>query len=70
MWSNTGYLFIIAGAVFILIGVLILSGGLSWFGQLPGDIHIEGENYDIYFPLGTSLLLSLILTVLMYLLGR
>lgn len=61
-------------AVGILIagigGMFMLSGKLPWIGRLPGDIHIEGDHYSIYIPVTTSVLLSLILSFLLYLFNR
>jgi len=58
----------------ILVGLLFLAAGLLWpwlsklpFGRLPGDISIERENFGFYFPLTTSILLSLLLTLLFWL---
>lgn len=67
------------GRFLFLIGlVLVLIGGLIYlaarvglpFGRLPGDIRIERENFHFYFPLATSLLLSLVLTVILNLIAR
>ena len=58
----------------IIIGFLFIAAGLLWpwlsklpFGRLPGDISIERENFGFYFPLTTSILLSLLLTLLFWL---
>ncbi len=51
--------------------VIVMLGRLGWpLGHLPGDIHIEGKNFSFSFPLTTSLLLSLALTVLLNLIDR
>ena len=50
--------------------VLLLVGRVPWIGRLPGDIHIQRGNFTFYFPLATSLLLSVVLTLVLYLLGR
>jgi hypothetical protein len=59
------------GRVLLLIGlVLVVVGGLAAlgvklpFGRLPGDIAIEGERGGVYIPLGTMLVISLVLTIL------
>ena len=70
MNRNIGLLVIIAGAGIVIIGLLIYSGALSWFGRLPGDIRYEGEHTRVYIPIVSSLLLSLVLSVLFYLLRR
>ena len=41
----------------------------SWFGKLPGDISIKRDNFSFFFPLGTSLLLSVVLSLLFYLIA-
>lgn len=53
-----------------LIGVLVWSGGLSWFGRLPGDIRIESDRSRIYIPVVSCLVLSLVLSLLVYLVRR
>jgi len=50
--------------------VLMLVGRVPWIGRLPGDIHIQRGNFIFYFPLATSLLLSVVLTLLLYVVGR
>ena len=59
------------GLLIALAGVvLVLVGRVPWVGRLPGDIHIQRGNFTFYFPLATSLLLSVVLTLVLYLLGR
>ena len=60
-----GLLFLIAAAVVYLLGRM----GLS-FGRLPGDFAWRHKNVSVYFPLGTSILLSLLLTLILYLITR
>jgi hypothetical protein len=60
-----------AGAVIVLVGaVLFLSGKIPWLGRLPGDIVIERKNFTFYFPLATSILISILLTILFWFFGR
>ncbi len=54
----------------VVIGLLIYSGALSWFGRLPGDIRYQGEYTRVYFPIVSSLLASVLLSLLFYLLRR
>ena len=62
---------ILLGVLLILGGLLLyLGGSLSFLGKLPGDIRIERPNFKFYFPIATSVLISLILTALVYLLSR
>jgi hypothetical protein len=59
------------GLLIVLAGVvLMLVGRVPWIGRLPGDIHIQRGNFTFYFPLATSLLVSVVLTLILYLLGR
>jgi hypothetical protein len=71
MDTRSGGLLVIAlGIVVVLVGLLILAGGLSWFGRLPGDIRIERDNTRIYIPLTSMLLVSIVLSLLSFLLSR
>ena len=61
----------------IILGVVLVLAGLLWpwlgrlgLGRLPGDIVIERENFRLYLPLATSLLISLALTLILWLLNR
>ena len=68
---DIGKALIAFGLLIVLAGVvLVLVGRLPWIGRLPGDIHIQRGNFTFYFPLVTSLLLSVVLTLIFYLLGR
>jgi hypothetical protein len=60
-----GKLLILLGVFVILIGLLLLIGEkIPWIGRLPGDILIRKKNFTFYFPLTTSILISIILTLL------
>ena len=66
-----GKLLILFGCMLALIGALILFvGKLPWLGRLPGDILIQRKNFSFYFPLGTSLLISLVFSAIIWLLSR
>jgi hypothetical protein len=61
----------------IIFGLVLVATGLLWpfiaklgLGQLPGDIVIERENFRLYLPLGTSLLISVVLSLIVWLLSR
>ncbi len=62
---------IVLGIVITVIGLALLSGEklgfLKYIGRLPGDISVEKENFKFYFPLATSLLLSIVLTFIFWL---
>lgn len=60
-----GKLLILLGVFIVLIGLLLLIGEkIPWVGRLPGDIVIRKKNFTFYFPLATSILISVILTLL------
>ena len=69
--NDLGKILIAFGLLIVLAGVvLVLVGRVPWIGRLPGDIHIQRGNFTFYFPLATSLLLSVVLTLIFYLVGR
>ncbi|MBI5748812.1 MAG: DUF2905 domain-containing protein [Nitrospinae bacterium] len=66
-----GKMLIFFGAILILIGgALLLAGKVPWIGRLPGDIFIQKKNFTFYFPLATSIIISIILTLIFFILGR
>lgn len=66
-----GKLLIVLGVVLIALGALLhVTGRIPWLGRLPGDIVIRREQFTFYFPLGTSILLSLAITLLLWLFRR
>ena len=61
----------------IILGLIVLAAGLLWpfisrlgLGRLPGDIVIQRQNFSFYFPLATSLLLSVVLSLVLWLVNR
>ena len=62
MKSLIGEQIILLGIILIVLGIVVKFG--FPLGRLPGDIHIKGDNFNFYFPLTTSILLSLLLTVI------
>ncbi len=54
----------------MLLGLLIYTGALSWFGRLPGDIRYESEHVRVYVPIVSMLLVSVVLSLGFYLLRR
>ena len=67
-----GKILIIAGAIVVVIG-LVLSfapGLLGWFGNLPGDIRVERENGSFYFPVTSMIIVSIVLSILFSLFFR
>ena len=70
MDRNVGVVIIALGIVAIVVGVLVSTGGLSWFGRLPGDIRIKGERVQFYFPIVSMLVVSIVLTAALSLIRR
>jgi DUF2905 family protein len=69
--SDLGKLMIVLGALIAVVGViLVVAGRLPWIGRLPGDILIQRGTWSFYFPLATSLVLSVVLTLVLWLIGR
>ncbi len=71
--GSLGRVLVAVGAVLVVVGLLFVVAerfpGLR-IGRLPGDISVERERWRFYFPLGTSILVSVILTLVLWLLGR
>lgn len=65
-----GFWIIVGGACVIVIGLLVYSGGLNWFGRLPGDIRYESERTGVYIPLVSMLIVSLALSLLFYIVRK
>ncbi len=65
-----GWILIGAGIALLVAGALVLTGALGWFGRLPGDVRIERESTRIYFPIVSMLLLSVGLSVLLWVVRR
>ena len=69
--NGVGKLLIGLGGLLIIIGAaLVLGGKIPWLGKLPGDIYIERRNITFFFPLTTSILVSVILSLVLYLFSR
>jgi hypothetical protein len=69
--ADLGRVLIVLGVVVAVVGVvLVLFGRVPWIGRLPGDIHVQRGNWTFYFPLGTSILVSILLTLVLWLVGR
>ncbi|MGH7274846.1 MAG: DUF2905 domain-containing protein [Nitrospiria bacterium] len=69
--QDFGKLLFVVGLVLALAGLLITTvGKIPWIGRLPGDVLIQRRNFTFYFPLTTSVLVSIILTLFLWLLSR
>jgi ribose/xylose/arabinose/galactoside ABC-type transport system permease subunit len=65
--GSIGKMFIVLGSIFFVLGIIIvIVGKLPFFGKLPGDFSWKGKNWNVYFPLGTSILLSILLSLILY----
>lgn len=76
-WSGIGRLLIITGVVLAALGVLLtlaekwpgLGAAFGWVGKLPGDLSITRERFSLYVPIATSLVLSILLSLVFYILS-
>ena len=69
--QDFGKLLFLMGLVLALVGILIIyMGKTPWIGRLPGDILIQRKSFIFYFPLTTGILISILLTFILWLLGR
>ena len=63
--AEIGKTLILLGGMLVIIGVLLSFGGkLPWLGRLPGDIVIQRDNFTFYFPIVTSIVISVVLSLL------
>ncbi len=68
--ENFGRIFIYFGCFLILFGLVLTLGGRINLGKLPGDIIIRRENFVFYFPIMTGIVISIVLSALMYIFRR
>ncbi len=69
--TGLGKMLILIGVVLIAVGaVLMLGSKIPFLGRLPGDIVVERPGFTFYFPLGTSILLSIVLSLILWLIQR
>lgn len=69
--QHLGRLLLVTGIIIAALGgLLFLSGKIPWVGKLPGDIVVQRKSFTFYFPLATSILLSIIISFILWLLGR
>jgi hypothetical protein len=67
---STGLLVVGVGIAIVVVGLLIWSGGLSWFGRLPGDVRVERANLRVYFPITSMIVVSIVLSLIMSVVRR
>jgi hypothetical protein len=69
--ADLGRALLVMGIVIAVVGVLLmLAGRVPWLGRLPGDIYIQRGTWTFYFPLATSIVISIVLTLLFSSFGR
>ena len=69
--APVGRILIAVGLLTVVVGVVLaLAPRIPFLGNLPGDIRIDGDNVKVFIPLGTMLLVSLVLTILVNVIGR
>ena len=72
-YSGFGKILLLIGLILAGLGVPFMLGGkgpLSWIGRLPGDLYFKSKNFSFYFPLATSLLVSVVLTLILWFINR
>jgi hypothetical protein len=68
--KSLGQLIIALGLILVVVGLVAMRGWLGWFGHLPGDVRIERENMRVYVPIVSMLLISILFSVLSYVIRR
>jgi hypothetical protein len=70
--NEIGKILVGCGLLLVVVGVLVIIAGRTGlpFGRLPGDFAYRGKHVSIFFPLGTSILISVVLTLVLYLLSK
>lgn len=69
--KNMGKFIILIGLVLVLVGIVMhFADKIPWIGRLPGDILIKRENFTFYFPLATSIILSIVISLIIYLIRK
>ncbi len=69
--AGLGKTLIYFGLLLVVVGLILsFAGKLPWLGHLPGDISIERERFSFYFPLATGILISVVLSLVLYFFRR
>jgi hypothetical protein len=68
--ASAGPAIVAAGVALVVVGLLVWSGTLAWFGRLPGDIRIERDTVRVYIPIVSMLVVSAVLSLVLYLVRR
>jgi hypothetical protein len=67
---GVGLFVIFTGVAIAIVGLLVYAGALSWFGRLPGDLQLGGERTRVFIPLTSMLVVSLVLSLVTWVLRR
>ena len=68
MMSHPGWSLVVLGAVILGIGLIwVVSPSIPWLGRLPGDVAIQRDNFQFYFPITTCIVLSVVFSAIMWL---
>jgi len=70
MERSTGLLLVVLGLGLALFGLLAWTGALGWFGRLPGDVRLEGERTQVFLPITSMIVVSVVLTVVVNVVAR
>ena len=68
--KSIGQLAVTLGVVLVVVGLVAMRGWLGWFGNLPGDVRVQRENVHLYIPIVSMLLISILFSVLSYVIRR
>ncbi|MFH1459155.1 MAG: DUF2905 domain-containing protein [Candidatus Omnitrophota bacterium] len=69
--AGIGKYLILIGVILIIAGIFVfLAGKIKWLGHLPGDIFIQKKNFSFYFPLTTCILISILLSLIIWLFSK
>ena len=67
---SLGVTLALAGAALLVLGLLVWSGALGWFGRLPGDIRVERDGLRVYIPIVSMLIVSVVLSLLFWIISK
>jgi hypothetical protein len=70
--QNLGKSIVVIGSILLVIGLILWFAGnkFSWFGNLPGDIKVKSENFSFYMPITTMILVSIVLSIILWLIRK
>ena len=68
--DGSGRFLIVAGLILVVVGALMTFGAMHWLGRLPGDIRVERPGMKLFVPITTSILLSVLISLILYLVSK